>query len=126
MVSPSGYLSLDGYATRLRRLATLGADVEHAVAVVGGNGIGIHVIRQAQHAPEAAAEALVDMNDFLADFLGRQVCLPLAGDCQYAPVQVDLHAFRIEPGGEGEDLHGLRRAADIERRKAAAAQAADA
>src|SRR5690349_12811419 len=61
LVSVMAVSSLDGDAPRLRGLVAPHAHVQHAVAVVGSDAVGIDVVRQGDDAPEAAREALVDM-----------------------------------------------------------------
>jgi hypothetical protein len=48
-------------AARLRRLAALHTDVQHAVSVAGADGRGVDVVGQADDTAEAAIEAFVDM-----------------------------------------------------------------
>src|SRR6476661_10061814 len=91
---------LDGDATWLGRLMALHVDVQHSVAIVGGNGIGVHIVRQAHHPPEPAAEALIDVHGGFLIVSGRQVRGPLAGDGQQAPVQIHFHCGWIEPWGK--------------------------
>src|SRR5512139_4085892 len=55
-------VSLHFDAAGLRRFATLDADVQHAVAVVGADGIGVDVVGQADDATEVAGEALAQVH----------------------------------------------------------------
>src|SRR6478736_4197393 len=54
--------SLDVDAARLRRGAPLDRDLQHAVAVLGLDGVRIGVVGQADDAAELAGTALVDMH----------------------------------------------------------------
>jgi hypothetical protein len=45
---------------------------------------------------------------------------------RHAAVELDFDARRVETRGEGQDLHRLRRAADVHCGEAAAAETADA
>src|SRR5574340_806135 len=86
--------SLHGDAARLRRFAALDADVKHPVAIVGRKAVGVDVVGQSDHAPEAAAEALVDVQRGLlvAAARGRR---SFARDRQHAPVEMDLDLRRV-------------------------------
>src|ERR1700745_1436059 len=59
MVSPPD--SLDGDPAGWGGCAALRTDAQNAIAVVSGDAIGIDVVRQTHHAPEPAAETLVDV-----------------------------------------------------------------
>ena len=87
-----------------------------------GSSIGPY---QVLDALELALEALVDVHLCLF-VVARQPRLALAGDAQHPAVEVDFHRGRIQARGENVELQSLRRAADVERRKAAAAKPADA
>src|SRR4051812_14757165 len=108
---------LDVDATRLCRFAALHADAQHAVAILGGDAGRIDVVRQADDAPEAAAEALVDVHRLLlvAFHLTNRT---LAGHRQHAAVEVHFHLRGIDAGRECIDLYGRGRAAHVDGRKA--------
>src|SRR5512140_1749700 len=63
LVSVMALLSLlDRDAARLGRLVPRYADVQHAVAVRRGHGIGVDVVGQRDHAAEATGKALADVD----------------------------------------------------------------
>src|SRR6476661_1545670 len=88
---------LDGDAAWLGRLVALHVDVQHPVAIIGRYGIGVHVVRQAHHPPEAAAKTLIDVHGGFIILPARKVHGPFAGDGQQAPVQIHFHRGGIEP-----------------------------
>src|SRR5579862_7466830 len=104
---------LDGDAAWLGRFVALHVDVQHAVAIVGRDAIGIDVVGQAHHPPEPATETFVYVHGGFTIVTGRQVRGPLASDSQQAAVQMHFHRGGIEPRSEGVDFHGLWRAADV-------------
>jgi hypothetical protein len=52
---------MNGDATGLGFRAALDADMQYALAILGGYAVRVHIVRQAHYAPEAAGETLIDM-----------------------------------------------------------------
>src|SRR6185369_9091735 len=112
-------------APGLGGLAALDADMQHAIAVFRAHRTGIDIVGQRDDAPEAAAEAFVDVRRGLG--LGRrQLARTFAGHGQDALFDLHVDAGRVNTGCEGIDLDRLRCRTDVQGRKAATGKAADA
>jgi hypothetical protein len=99
--------------------------VQHALAVARLHRVRVDVVGQRHHAPEPSGKALVDVHRGLRVAAG-QMAGAFAGHRQHALLDLQVDARRIQARHECVDLQRARRAADVHRRKTAAAQAADA
>src|SRR5690606_10956531 len=100
-------------------------DMEHAVAIICGYCVGIHILGQADRTAKTPGETLIDV-DHGPVTLGRHRRGALPGDGEGASFEVDFDGRGIQSGGVDVQLDALRRTADVDRWKAAAAGAPNA
>src|SRR5574337_788770 len=106
---------LNGDAPMLGLFLALDTDMQHTVAILGLDGARVGVVGEGDHPPETAGEALVDMHGGL---LGNRISLALAGDGEDALFELHFDARRVEPRGEGVDLHRAGGTAHVQGREA--------
>src|SRR5688572_7454064 len=120
MTSPPPSADLD--LPRPGRLGPRGRDVQDAVPIPGLDVIRLHVLRQADHAPECTVEPLLAVPRGIA----RSRRLSLTGDGQH--VLLDRHVDRlgVEAGREEIHLDLVGGDPNVHRRKGSARRGADA
>src|SRR5437588_9869501 len=87
--------------TRLGRLAPPYLDLQDPVAVLRFDLVRVHIVPEADRAPEFAAETLLAV-------VGRLVVdqyIPLAGHGEQPALRGDIQLLRIDPRGEQVNLY---------------------